>query len=86
MTNGDKGLGAVPVFELRHRLRLAREYAGIDQHELHERTGLSRATISAAETGRNEPHAATVRLWAMATGVDYAWLAGLPAAVALCIA
>lgn len=67
-------VGAVPDFELRHRLRLAREHAGLDQRQMHAATGLSRATISAAETGRAQPHPATVRLWAMACGVSYAWL------------
>lgn len=69
------GAGVVPDFELRHRLRLAREHAGLDQQQLHDRTGLSRATISAAETGRAVPHPSTVRMWALACGVSHEWLA-----------
>lgn len=74
-TRGNAGnSGAVPNFELKHRLRLAREFAGLDQAQMYERTGLSRATISAAETGRSEPHPSTIHLWALATGVSYRWL------------
>lgn len=66
--------GAIPSIELRHRLRLAREYAGLEQIQLHQRTGISRATISGAERGRTRPHPSTIMAWAGATGVDYEWL------------
>lgn len=68
------GGGSVPEWRLSDRLRRAREWAHLDQQQLATLTGLSRASISAAENGHRAPRAASVRLWAVATGVSVAWL------------
>lgn len=66
--------GSIPEIQLHHRLRIAREFAGLEQREFADRTGISRATISAAENGHRQPIRSTVMLWAMATGVNAEWL------------
>lgn len=63
----------MPEWTLADRLRKARESAGLEQTELAELAGISRATISAAENGAR-PARATLRLWALATGVPVTWL------------
>lgn len=68
--------GARPEWRLGDRLRRAREYAGLEQRELADRAGISQATISAAETGRQRPHRSTLVLIAAATGVALDWIEG----------
>jgi transcriptional regulator with XRE-family HTH domain len=59
---------------LGERLRKAREYAGLTQVQLAEKTRLTQQTISLIESGTNKESAAVVRL-AMACGVRPEWLA-----------
>lgn len=66
--------GAVPELHLHQRLRIAREYAGYGQVEFAQHTGISRATISAAENGHRAPLKSTIKHWALATGVNAQWL------------
>ena len=47
--------GAIPQFGINHRVKLAREYAGMQQHDLADKTGLSRTSIANMETGRTKP-------------------------------
>lgn len=65
---------AVPAWSVGDRLRKAREYARLEQRELAERAGLSRATISNAERGVGNPNLETLQAIAAATGVSLAWL------------
>ncbi|WP_130866646.1 helix-turn-helix domain-containing protein [Acidipropionibacterium timonense] len=64
----------VPVWTQADRLRKAREFAGLDQTELADAMGVSRASISASERGLSQPRRLTVRAWAMACGVPASWL------------
>ncbi len=66
--------GLRPVWTLADRLRKSREAAGLEQIDLADVAGISRATISAAERGKREPSRATLAMWAMATGVSRSWL------------
>ena len=66
--------GEVPPIEVRHRLRIARERAGLDQDQLAERMAVTRSTISNAEQGKGSPRRSTVNAWALATGVKASWL------------
>lgn len=66
--------GACPPIELRHRLRIAREYAGLDQEQLADRIEAARSTVSNAETGKVTPRRMVVMAWAMACGVSREWL------------
>ena len=66
--------GRVPPIELRHRLHIAREFAGYDREELAELIAVSRNTIANAETGRAQPRRIMINAWAMACGVPVSWL------------
>ncbi|MBG9355891.1 helix-turn-helix domain-containing protein [Corynebacterium diphtheriae] len=74
MTTALEGSGFIPEFTLKDRVRLAREYAGLQQTELAGKTGLSRAGISNIERGDAVPRRSTITLIAFATGVDRTWL------------
>lgn len=60
------------------RLHLARYLAGMDVQELARATGISRNTITKYESLdadiRRNP--AYLRVWALATGASYEWIAG----------
>ncbi|MBU8832459.1 helix-turn-helix transcriptional regulator [Mycolicibacterium goodii] len=66
--------GNVPQIEVRHRLRIAREYAGLEQKELAGIIGVSRTTVSNAEAGSVKPRRITVNAWALACGVPASWI------------
>lgn len=66
--------GVCPPIELRHRLRIAREYAGLDQAQLADRIEAARSTVSNAETGTVTPRRMVVAAWALACGVSREWL------------
>ncbi len=66
--------GAVPEFDLADRARKAREYAGLMQIELAQRTGVTRNTVARIEQGKTRPRRPTLLAIAMATGVDSTWL------------
>jgi transcriptional regulator with XRE-family HTH domain len=66
--------GAVPPVLLRHRLRIAREFAGLEQEELAALMGVSRKTVGNTETGRVKPRPITLRAWAFHCGVPLAWI------------
>ena len=68
--------GSRPRIELRHRLRIAREYAGLEQEQLAERMEVGRSTISNAELGKGTPRPTTVNAWALACGVQASWIKG----------
>lgn len=74
MLNNIKTGGLIPKFQLRHRVKLAREVAELQQLELAAITGLSRATIANIEVGRANPRKVSLMLIAYATGVDLHWL------------
>jgi DNA-binding XRE family transcriptional regulator len=66
--------GRVPPIEMRHRLRIAREFAGYERDQLAELIAVSRNTIANAETGRSAPRRIMVNAWAMACGVPVGWI------------
>lgn len=66
-----------PVFTIGDRLRKAREHAGMDQSQLAEATGISRASVVNYEKGHTRPRAVVLKQWALATGVREDWLRGL---------
>ena len=47
--------GTVPIIDVRHRLRIARDFAGYERDELADKIDVSRNTIGNAETGRAKP-------------------------------
>jgi transcriptional regulator with XRE-family HTH domain len=64
----------IPEITLQHRLRIARESAGLDQGQLADAISISRNTVTNAECGRNSPRTITLNAWAAATGVSIDWL------------
>jgi len=66
--------GQVPNFEMRHRLQLAREFAGLGRGELADRMEISRNSVINAETGRTTPRKIVLNAWAMACGVPVTWI------------
>ncbi len=74
MLNDIKTSGLIPRFQLRHRVKLAREVAELQQKELAEMTGLCRGTIANIEVGKANPKKVSLMLIAYATGVDLHWL------------
>lgn len=65
-----------PRILIRHRLRIAREHAGMDQTDLAIAMGVARSTVSNAEAGNVHPQRSTMRLWAWACGVPLEWIIG----------
>lgn len=65
--------GTPPPILLRQRLRIAREHAGLEQDELADMIGVSRNTISNAESGKVHPRRITLNAIALATGVPVSW-------------
>jgi transcriptional regulator with XRE-family HTH domain len=63
-----------PSFELRHRMSLALEAAGVSVQDMAAELGVSRVTVSAWLHARNRPPIAALKLWAIRTGVSYQWL------------
>ena len=66
--------GNVPPIEVRHRLRIAREFAGLEQDQLAQIIGVSRNTVGNAEKGRVRARPITINAWALACGVPRGWL------------
>jgi transcriptional regulator with XRE-family HTH domain len=68
--------GSIPVISVRHRLRIAREHAGLEQDELADRVGISRNTVGNIEKGRlkTPPRKIVVNAWALACGVPVQWI------------
>lgn len=66
--------GVVPQFTQGDRLRKAREHSGLHMRDLAAEIGVSEASVSRYESGKQKPRRATVLTWALATGVDFDWL------------
>ncbi len=66
--------GSIPQIQVHHRLRIAREWANLEQAELADRMGVSRQSIGSAENGRTKPRRITLNAWALACGVPVQWL------------
>lgn len=66
--------GNVPQIEVRHRLRIAREFVGLEQKQLAALIGVSRTTVSNAETSATKPRRILLNAWALACGVPVSWI------------
>ncbi len=65
---------AVPEWTLGNRLWRARAHAGLTQQELAARLGIGLRQVKEGEADKRAPKRAVVLGWAVATGVDPAWL------------
>ena len=66
--------GIIPEWTLGDRLRKAREETGLDQGQFADEIGISRNSVSNAETGATRPIKVTLKAWALRTGVPVEWL------------
>lgn len=66
--------GAYPPIEIGDRLRIARRWAGLESQELADLMGVSRNTISNAESGRVKTRTIVINAWALACGVSRKWI------------
>lgn len=66
--------GRVPEIQVKHRLRISREFAGLEQDELARLIGVARNTVINAEKGHNEPRKIVLNAWALACGVPASWI------------
>lgn len=64
----------IPELTLGWRLRMARAATGMGVREFAERIGVSHGTVTSAELDKREVRSITVKMWALATGVDLEWL------------
>ena len=64
----------VPQFELRHRLDLAMEWAGLKPEDMATEIGRSATTIRNYLSGRTTPDRGHVIAWALRCGVPFGWL------------
>lgn len=67
-------LQIIPEWNIRDRVRKAREVAGFRQTDLAVELGISRATLASIEQGLREPRRGELIAIAYATGVDLHWL------------
>lgn len=65
----------VPRFELRHRMDLSMESAGLGTEDMAVEIGRSVTTIRNYLAGRTIPTRAVITAWALRCGVDRYWLA-----------
>lgn len=66
--------GLVPHFDIADRMRKALRESGIGNQEMADYLGVSRNTVGNYINGRNRPDKRTLMLWALSTGVPFAWL------------
>lgn len=66
--------GAEPEIEVKHRLRIAREFADLEQDELASLMGVARNTVINAEKGHRRPRKIVINAWALACGVRASWI------------
>jgi transcriptional regulator with XRE-family HTH domain len=63
-----------PTWTMADRLRKAREHSGLTGAEFATETGISRRSITNYERGHSTPGKPMLLAWALAAGVDLAWL------------
>ncbi|WP_082096548.1 helix-turn-helix domain-containing protein [Demequina gelatinilytica] len=64
----------IPTIHEGHRMRIAREEAGLEVREIAERIGIAPGTVIRYEKGRSTPKPLARRAWAEVTGVPAYWL------------
>jgi len=64
----------VPEWDVADRMRKSLRHADIGVQEIADYLGVARNTVSTWINGRITPSTQTLRLWALRTGVPYAWI------------
>jgi len=60
----------IPKFELRHRLALMREHAGLTSQQMADELGVHRNTVTNYESGNSIPKLGALRAWCHICGMD----------------
>ncbi len=68
------GTEAVPRWDTADRMRKALRNSQVSIEEMADYLGVSRRSVGNWIGGHVDPSAQTVRLWALKTGVPFAWL------------
>jgi transcriptional regulator with XRE-family HTH domain len=63
-----------PAIEVRHRMRIAMEFAGLKPHHMAAALDVSPVTVSRYLNGSVSTSRATVMAWGMRTGVAWQWI------------
>lgn len=74
MTNAAYNNGNVPLWDETDRLRKSLRVAKMTAGEMADYLGIARETISTWLNGKHKPSRSNVKLWALRTGVPYAWI------------
>jgi len=67
-------VAVTPVIEVRHRMRIAMEFAGLKPHDMAEALDVYPTTVSRYLNGSVHTTRATVMAWGMRTGVSWRWI------------
>ena len=67
----------LPEWTLGDRIWKARRTAGMEQSDLADACGVSRALVSMWERDQSEPRVSQLEAVADLTGIDFGWLAGM---------
>lgn len=68
------GERVIPALTLGWRLKMARSMTGLGVRDFAEQIGVSHGTVTSAELDQRAVRPITIKMWAMATGVDLDWL------------
>lgn len=68
------GERVIPELTLGWRLRMARARSKMTTREFAKEIGVSHGTITSAELDQRAVRPITIKMWAIATGVDLEWL------------
>lgn len=66
--------GGAPQFQLKHRLALAMEIAGVDRDGVAAELGVHKNTVANYLRGETRPSRSVLRVWALRCGVPFEWL------------
>jgi transcriptional regulator with XRE-family HTH domain len=78
MTEMPETVGEIPEWTLGWRLQRSLAHAGIAVEEIADEMGVSRSTVSRWLNDRGAaPKQAYLKMWALRTGVPFAWLADM---------
>lgn len=64
----------VPMWRLQDRLSRALDEADVSVQQMADELGVTRQTVSNYLHGRTPPSRSVLRVWALRTGVAFAWL------------
>ena len=67
-------VSVAPVIEVRHRMRIAMEHAGLKPHDMADALDVAPTTVSRYLNGSVNTTRAVIMAWGMRTGVSWRWI------------